>query len=255
MEYPIPDSIKDIIGKRDYVKDTIGMSDSEVICFDDMVLKIEKEGEESDNEHRILQWLQGKIPVPEIIVSEKKNGFSYLLMTRIYGVMACDEFYLQHPKELIHLLVEGLKIIWTVDISNCPYNNDLDNKLRLAEYRVKNNLCTDDVEPDTYGENGFKDSKELFNWLASNKPEERLVFSHGDYCLPNVFIKNGGISGFIDLGRAGTADKWQDIALCVRSIEHNFGMNKGYIKQFFEELNIEPNWEKVRYYILLDELF
>lgn len=52
-------------------------------------------------------------------------------------------------------------------------------------------------------------------------PEEEPVLSHGDYCLPNLFAMGHTLSGFIDLGRAGTADRWQDIALCYRSLKHN----------------------------------
>ena len=36
----IPESIKKIIGDRTYTIDTVGMSDSQVIVFDHMVLKI-----------------------------------------------------------------------------------------------------------------------------------------------------------------------------------------------------------------------
>ena len=92
-------------------------------------------------------------------------------------------------------------------------------------------------------------------WLINNQIEEELVFSHGDYCPPNIFIDDNKISGFIDLGRAGIADKWQDIALCVISIEHNFWKNSICIDQLFDEIQLEANWKKIRYYILLDELF
>jgi kanamycin kinase/aminoglycoside 3'-phosphotransferase-3 len=87
-----------------------------------------------------------------------------------------------------------------------------------------------------------------------NKPKEDLVFSHGDYCLPNIFLEGGEITGFIDLGRAGIADKWQDIALAIRSLEYNLKSDK-YIDLFFRYLEIEPDYEKIKYYILLDELF
>ena len=49
IEVNIPISIIKIIGSRGYSIDTIGMSGSQVICFDDMVLKIEEQCEESDN--------------------------------------------------------------------------------------------------------------------------------------------------------------------------------------------------------------
>lgn len=38
--------------------------------------------------------------------------------------LSCDEYYLEHPKELLMLLPEALKILWSVDISDCPRNRD-----------------------------------------------------------------------------------------------------------------------------------
>ncbi|WP_078546880.1 phosphotransferase [Litchfieldia alkalitelluris] len=75
-----------------------------------------------------------------------------------------------------------------------------------------------------------------------------------DYCLPNIIVNKDRISGFIDLGRAGVADKYQDLALAVRSITSKLG--EEYIQSFFEEYGIaEINEEKLEYYQLLDEFF
>ena len=64
------------------------------------------------------------------------------------------------------------------------------------------------------------------------------------------------------LGKTGIGDKWNDIALCYRSLKHNFDGTYGgkvYAKfnpdMLFEKLAIKPNWEKINYYLLLDELF
>jgi aminoglycoside phosphotransferase len=259
----LPQKIKNIIGTRSFNEDTIGMSNAQVICFDDMVLKIEPHSEESDNEHNMMNWLSDKLPVPKILCLEKINDTSYLLMSKVQSDMLCAPELLNNPKLLIKLLAQGLQLLWNVNINNCPYNNSLDNKLKLAADRVSKNLCSmEDSEVDTYGNKSFSSPNHLLEWLMDNKPTEELVFSHGDYCLPNIFTDENKISGFIDLGRSGVADKYQDIALCYRSLLHNF---KGkYSKKkdaefhcdmLFEELNIEPNWEKIKYYILLDELF
>jgi kanamycin kinase/aminoglycoside 3'-phosphotransferase-3 len=88
------------------------------------------------------------------------------------------------------------------------------------------------------------------------------VLSHGDFCLSNVLIENGKLSGFIDLGETGVGDKWRDIALLYRSLRHNSG---GYYggkvypdfnpDMLFDTLGIEPDHNKLRFYTLLDELF
>ena len=103
----------------------------------------------------------------------------------------------------------------------------------------------------------------MLKWLKENQPKNfEPVLSHGDFCLPNVFFQNNEFSGLIDLGETGVADKYQDIALCYRSLKHNFGGVYGgkVYKDFnpdllFEKLEITPDWEKIRYYTLLDELF
>lgn len=257
MSIFIPKSIKKFIGEECCEVDTIGKSDSTVICFNNVVLKIEQGCEESDNEFKMLQWLQGKLPVPKIICAEKIDGVNYLLMSKLTGKMSCDKCYISDIDNLIHSLAEGLKLLWNIDISNCPYKNDVDNKLRLAKYRIENSLCDNitNAEPDTFNEIGFSNPKELFEWLIDNKPTQELVFSHGDYCLPNIFIDKNEISGFIDLGRSGVADKWQDIALCYRSLKHKFGEKEDIFNCFFNKLELKPDWEKINYYILLDELF
>lgn len=260
----IPECIREIIADRPFFIDNIGKSDSQVICFEDMVLKIEKQQEESDTEHRMMRWLFDKLPVPEILCSAQENGRNYLLMSRMDGEMGCSEWLLKHQELLTECLAEGLKMLWEVDVCNCPYRNTLENKLRLAEFRVVNNLCDmEDVEPETYGEQGFQNPEELLQWLKDHKPQEDLVFSHGDFCLPNIFIKAQRVCGFIDLGRSGIADRYQDLALCYRSLRDNLkgdytGKVYGGAREaegLFEKLGIVPDWDKIRYYMLLDELF
>lgn len=250
----MPASIKKIIGDRVYTIDTVGMSDSQVILFDDMVLKIEKEREEVEKEYKMMEWLKDKLPVPKVLCREKEDSMSYLLMTKIGGEMCCADAIVENPQQLVRLLAEGLHMLWRVDRTQCPCSNDIEDVLKRAEIRVQQHLCDmEDAEPETYGEGGFANPTELLQWLKEHKPTQELVFSHGDYSLPNIFIKDGQVNGFIDLGKSGIADQYQDIALCYRSLKHHY--EEIDATTLFEELNIEPDWDKIKYYILLDELF
>lgn len=258
----IPKKIRDIIGDRDYVVNNVGMSNSQVICFDDMILKIQKQSVEATQEYEMTKWLDGKVLVPKVLSFECIDEINYLLMSRIKGDMLCAPVYMNNPKQQTKILCQAIKMMWEVHICDCPYNNCIDNKLILAENLVNLGLCDmERAQKDTYGENGFKSPADLLKWLKQNKPKEDLVFSHGDFCLPNIFAQNSKVTGFIDLGRGGIADKYQDIALCYRSLKNNFNGTYGKAydgfdeNSIFEELGINPDYEKLRYYILLDELF
>lgn len=259
----LPKELEALIADETYTTDSIGMSGSGVYIFEDKVLKIQPENSEAANERELMKWLEGKITVPSVIYHTVEDGTSFLLMTRIKGKMTCDEEYMKNPRLLTSILARGLKDIWKVDITDCPVRAGLDEKLLAAGTAIEaGEVDMDNTEPETFGENGFKDPEDLLNWLKSNRPAEEPVLTHGDYCLPNIFMMSDGKPAFIDIGRGGIGDKWQDIALAYRSLIHNFdGKYSGKVYEgfepamLFEELGIEPDWDKIRYYILLDELF
>ncbi len=236
-------------------KDSLGCSEASVYCFTNydniLYLKVEKINPEFEHEQKIMEWLQERLHVPQIVAQCREQGYDYLLMTKAVGEMACSEQHLNNPTKLVRLLATGINILQAVDISNCPFDCTLKSKLNIARQRIENN----EIDMKDWEENtSYSSPKELYDYLVANQPKEELVLSHGDYCLPNVFLDNENVIGFIDLGRAGIADIWQDIALCVRSLEYNL-KSKKYTDLLFECLNIKPDYEKINYYILLDELF
>ena len=210
----------------------------------------------------MLNWSEDKLPVPQIIEHTIANKLSFLLMRKCSGKMACDTEYMQQSRYQAKLLANALMSIWSIDWTECPYRNTLDRKLQQAEYNVVTNLIdVHNCELEIFSAGGFRNPDALLYWLQNNQPEEELVISHGDFCLPNLFFNNGMMSGLIDLGRAGVADKWCDIALCYRSVKDNFAGRYdrqwlGYSEHYlFDALQLKPDWDKIRYYILLDELF
>lgn len=263
MQLYVPSIINDWIDNKQYTIDEIGMSGNQVLIFEDMVLKIENSSDSVDQQVQMMQWLEGKIPVPKVIAYEVENEKSYLLMSKISGVMSCDTYYLEHPQELLEALASGLKMLWEVDVRECPIIRDMDAVLKEARERVEKDLVDmEDAEPTTFGQGGFLSPEHLLEWLDSHRPSYEPVLSHGDFCLPNVFLKDGKVKGFIDLGRTGVGDKWNDIALCYRSLKHNFdGTYGGKVYEdfnpdmLFEKLGVEPDLEKIKWYLLLDELF
>lgn len=265
----LPERIGSLVANKGFAADDIGMSGSSVLIYENMVLKIQEHNEEAENEYGMLQFLKGKLPVPEVYAYETAGGKAYLLMGRCRGEMSCARIYMEDPFLQCRLLAEGLKGLWSVDISACPFDQRLEYKLARAEHNIKNNLVDlENVEAGTFGENGFRDPASLLQWLYENKPVEEPVMSHGDYCLPNLFGTGDKAAGYIDLGRAGIADKWCDIAICYRSLRDNYSGKYSRAHQdrragaadcdaslLFRELGLEPDWEKINYYILLDELF
>ena len=261
----LPEKIKALVSGKKYTSDDIGRSQAKVLMFDDCVLKIEKVSAINDETVAMMRWLEGKLPVPKVIAYEKDEaaGLQFLLMSRVTGKMSCDEYYMSRPKELCQYLAQALKLMWSVDISDCPRCITLDDELKEARFRVENNLVdVSDAEPTTFGPDGFENPMALLEWLENNRPEREPVLSHGDFCLPNVFIDDDRLGGLIDLGDTGVNDKWLDIALCYRSLKHNADgtwsemVYQGFEPElFFEALGVEPDWDKINYYILLDELF
>lgn len=198
-----------------------------------------------------MNWLNDRLPVPKIIEHCVKNDKSYLLMTRLEGEM------LSKDGDSLELYTKAINKLKEIDFSDCPVDNRLQHYLKKAEYNVEKGLVDiEDANPDTYGPEGFKDPQELLSWLKDNQPEEEISYTHGDLCMPNILIKDGNITGYIDLGRGGLGDPYRDIALCYRSYLYNTEINEEELKNELEHLlGFKLDMQKVKYYILVDELF
>lgn len=257
-----PDSIRRHIDMLSSVPENIGRSGAQVLMFEDMVLKIQPECNMAANEHNMLRWLQGKLPAPEIIEEDFVDGYRYLLMTRVKGRYLCDDAILDDQQLLAELMADGLRRMWSVDISDCPTSRSLDDKFREIEEGLRGGWITKEQagQPDTYGPGGFDSPAALFDWLVHHRPKEELVLSHGDYCLPNLFAEGRKLSAYIDVGLAGVADKWVDIDKGLWSMWANTtGLWGGKRRPFdrillFDALHMDADEEKIRYYGLLDEL-
>ena len=70
---------------------------------------------------------------------------------------------------------------------------------------------------------------------------------HGDFCLPNILVKDNKISGFIDIGDSGIGDIWYDYAWCIWSLEYNL-KTKEYTDEYLKMLGIEFESDKFEFY-------
>lgn len=69
-----------------------------------------------------------------------------------------------------------------------------------------------------------------------------------------ALVDRGHFGGFVDCGRAGLADRHQNLALARRSIAENFG--PGWFEHFLEACGaVDLDEGKLSYYCLLDEFF
>ncbi|HEX8737393.1 MAG TPA: APH(3') family aminoglycoside O-phosphotransferase [Pyrinomonadaceae bacterium] len=198
-----------------------------------------------------LEWLENRLPAPEVLFFAAGESADYLLLSAISGTDASDASLKTDIPRVIEQLTNGLKTIHALPIEDCPFDERNDCKIEPARELVAKNL----VDEDDFDEiNLGKTAACLFQELIENKPaDEDSVFTHGDYCLPNVIFENKRLSGFVDWGNAGIADRYQDLALLTRSVIYNFGAE--YEELVFKIYGIEPDWEKIRFFRLLDEFF
>ncbi len=159
----------------------------------------------------ILEWLHGKLRVPEVVEYVQDDRREYVVLTEIPGINCVEAMAVLEFRQIVALLAEGLREIHQVDISQCPFDESIDAKLRHAQHHLDLELVDEsDVDDERQG----MTAQEVMESLYQLRPkEEDFVFNHGDYCLPNILVRNDRVSGYIDLGRAGISDRYNDLAI------------------------------------------
>ena len=226
---------------------------TEVIKEDGIYYIKESAREKLDKEYFIYNYLKDTLPVPKVLFFLTDETKSVLITKKLEGEMICCDEIFDDMHHVIELAAKSLKILQSVDITGFPIYNSLSQKLALAKSNIEKKLVlTSDMNDNN--QKRFKIIENAYKYLEENKIEEELCFSHGDLSIPNIFFKNDNISGFLDMGDAGVADKWYDIAILVKSLRRNYE-TKDAEEYLFKCLNLKPDYKKIEYYILLTELF
>ena len=196
-----------------------------------------------------LDYLNGKLNVPEKVFYEKYNNKSYLLTREVKGEMLCSDYFENNPLIGIDIIVEAFNALYSIDYSDCVFDETIDVKIKEIENNLAN-IKESDIKKDIIDR--FHSKEAIIRYLKGNKPKQIIGFTHGDMSLPNIFALNGHFSGLIDVGNAGLCDIYFDLVICEMSIERNYG--KEYINVFYDKLGIEKDEFKSDYYRILMSL-
>ncbi len=216
-------------------------------------IKIAK-GNKLDKEYFMFNYLKDLSLAPEVVYFNYDGKYSTMITKKLEGDMICCDEIFDDMNHVIDLAADAIKILQSIDVSSCPFYNNLDIKLATAKYNIDHGLVTKE-DMNEENQKRFGSVQKAYEYLVENRvKEEKLCFSHGDLSIPNIFYKDEKITGFVDLGDSGIADMWFDIAILVRSLRRNYETDEAE-KYLFKKLNIEPNYDSIEYYILLTELF
>jgi kanamycin kinase len=198
-----------------------------------------------------MAWISSKLPAPRVLDFGHDKAQVWLLTAGLPGVNAIDPDLRTDPPKLVPLLGVALRQFHTLPVKTCPFDFRLAVSVHLAQQRVAAGLVI--ANTDLHREHAFSSAEAALERLLQLRPaEEDLVVCHGDFCLPNVLFDDGNVSGYLDLGALGVADRWWDLAVATWSVTWNLG--PGWEGLFLDAYGIGPDEAKVTFYRLLYDL-
>ncbi|MBB5235867.1 APH(3') family aminoglycoside O-phosphotransferase [Deinococcus budaensis] len=256
MTLTLPESLRRVLPAARWEAVTHGQSGAGVWRSQKYVVKVQARGGLPPStllqERERLRWLSGRVPVPRVVGYETAGNHEYLAVTRLPGLPMSDPDATLHPERVTDLLARALRELHALPARECPFNMSLPVTLRLARERVQAGAVD---EADFDEERRGWTAARVFEDLVRTRPaQEDIVVTHGDPCLPNLILNGEYVEGFVDVGRAGLADRHADLALAWRSLLRNLGPQ--WAERFLDLYGREQvDAGKLAYYRLLDELF
>lgn len=150
----------------------------------------------------------------------------YLVTEKVQGLDCLSPIYLDNPKKLCDTLAQTLKMLHSIDYSNCPIQNHTENYLKLVEQNYVSGNYDKSNFPDSFGYSSAEEAYKVVTTHSHSLQSNTLL--HGDYCLPNIILNDWKLSGFIDVGNGGVGDKHVDLFWGLWTLQHNLKTNKYY---------------------------
>jgi kanamycin kinase/aminoglycoside 3'-phosphotransferase-2 len=203
------------------------------------------------------EWLRAKgFPCAEVVDVGAREGWHYLVTAAVAGRTLAEAWPAGRRRAVIAGLAEFTRALHAIPVSDCPFRRDLNIMIPAAIAAVEAGAVDEDDFDDE--RRGLAAGQVLAELLGTRPASEDLVVCHGDLCLPNVLADpaTGRITGVVDLGRLGVADRHQDLALATRSlgpVNDQYGPEAP--ADFLVAYGIPADPAMTEFYRLLDEFF
>ena len=196
-----------------------------------------------------LRWAAGHLPVPEVVSVGGETDVGWLVTTALPGVHGADPRSLARPSTFVATFAAGLRHFHDeAPVDACPFDSRLDVAVARAHRRLTSGAGQRKL--DFHDEHRHLTPDAALDILQSDRPpEEDLVVCHGDYCPPNVLLVENRVTGYLDLGELGVADRWWDLAVATWSLDWNLG--PGHQEAFLALYGAPLDPDRLRYYRLL----
>ncbi len=248
------------VGYR-WARDTVGESGGRVYRLHgkadapELYLKHGRDAVADDIGHELvkLRWLAAYLPVPAVTQFVRTRDEAWLLMTALPGPTAY-QVMAQRPElqpAVVDALATFLRRLHAIPATACPFTSDHAHRLALARSRIDGGLVDeDDFDEEREGWTALQVWQALQDLLPF-APDP--VVTHGDFSLDNLFIQDGEVTGCIDVGRTGIADRYQDLAIAWNCLgEFGPALQQRFLTQYGIA---EVDRRKLDFHLMLDELF
>ena len=259
----MPASLRAAVAAYQWARDSVGESDAAVYRLrgkggaPDLYLKHGRGSAAADlaDELARLRWLAPYLPVPAVVqfarVADPEQA--WLLLMALPGTTASAVLE-AHPalgRVVVDALAAFLRRLHALPVSDCPF--DAGHAVRLAQARQRIDAGLVDADDFDAGRQGWT-AEQVWTALQGNLPRvPDLVVTHGDFSLENILMQDGAVVGCLDAGRAGIADRYQDLAIVWRALgELDAALQQRFVEQY-GLLDIDQG--KLQFHLLLDELF
>lgn len=205
-------------------------------------------------EHERLLWARRWLPVPAVVGYARDAAHDYLLTEGLSGVMPYDAALSMTTEARLTLLAHAARQIHELPVAACPFDATIEVKLALVRQR----MAAGRVKLGRFAESHpDRTLASLYDALVARRPAQRdIVVTHGDLYPVNVLVDadRRQLSGFVDVGRMGLADRYTDLALIANTILWHF--DAAWLPTFFTAYGLAAiDEERLAYYQFLDKFF
>lgn len=206
-----------------------------------------------------FEWLaRWGVPTAEVVEVGERDGVAWLVTVAVPGRSAAEPWPAADRAAVVDALADVVAQLHAVPVDGCPFDRRLAVSVAAAEAAARGGRV--DLGDLDEQRAGWSAARLLAELTATRPAGEDLAVCHGDLCLPNVLLdpRTLAVTGLVDVGRLGVADRYADLALATRSLgaEVNGQYGEAYAERFLARYGVgAPDRERLAFYRLLDEFF